>query len=67
MKLQNLEGLTAKINENAYDTWLEPYIGSEVEVAKKGRTVAWIVTGYGKKFGKAKVNIECLDFNNSAL
>jgi hypothetical protein len=63
MKIHNLKGVIATVNENAYDTWLDPYIGYKVEVARTTENNAFLVTDYGNdNFGEAKVPKEYLDF-----
>ena len=33
--------MVGKINDNAMDTWLEPYIGWEVKIIKTSKSFVW--------------------------
>lgn len=65
MKTQNLQGLTARVNEKAYNTWLAPYIGMDAEIVKRGKSYVHVVTDYGYgEFGHVKCNISYFDFKD---
>lgn len=38
---------TAIVNTNAVDTWLEPYIGHEVNISKVGKSHVFVSVDYG--------------------
>ena len=63
MKLQNLTGEIATVNHKAYDTWLEPYIGCNVEIERKTAHYAYVVIDRGNgDFSSQKVVIDYFDF-----
>lgn len=39
--------MKAKVNYNAYDTWLEPYIGHEFKVKKHNKLSVWFWMDHG--------------------
>jgi hypothetical protein len=41
--------MKAKVNYNAIETWLEPYIGHEFEVYAKTKNYIWFWIDYGDK------------------
>lgn len=55
--------MTATINMNAYDTWLDPYIGWEFKIVKVTKTKIYFLIdcGFGK-FRTENCNKELFDF-----
>lgn len=43
----------ATVNYNAYDTWLEPYIGWDFKVLKVTKNYLWFFMDYG--WGKEQI------------
>jgi len=56
----------AKVNNNAYDTWLEPYIGYEFEYTKitKSKIYFKVDMGFGK-FIIESTDLENFDILNN--
>jgi len=50
MKTDTTIGNKAKVNLNAIGTWLEPWIGWEVEFIKTSKNLIWFKWDIGHKF-----------------